>query len=106
MKKILIPFAAAATLAAAVSSAQARDVRFSYEQHQLSSAAGATSLYNRIESRARTSCVRIGRKAMYEVQQEEACIAQVIASLVAQINDPQLNQIHASRVSAARYAAR
>jgi len=97
----LLPFRAFAVVAALgfLGSAQvladepARSIKVSYADLDLSTQAGATTLYNRIRGAARTVCGYEGPgftdKAIWR-----SCFKDAVGNAVAKVNNPRLTALH------------
>ena len=71
-------------------------VRVSYRDLDLSSLAGATTLYQRIQGAAKQVCGRAGAD-LVEQMAWKACYRHATADAVRQVNSPLLTAVHAGR---------
>ncbi|MEM8772214.1 MAG: UrcA family protein [Pseudomonadota bacterium] len=93
LKKTAISFAAAAfTL---TSFAMAQSVTFRYQPDELQTRSGAMKTYKRLEKRVERACVRQGQRTLSERRFAEDCMAELKDQMVAKIDHPRVNQLHA-----------
>lgn len=98
-KKLTNAVAGALALSAAsVGGAQAADYQLRYNTAELASADGAAGIYERIQHAAADYCNdRYGRQSIVKYRAaRDRCVSNVVEDLVRQVNDPRLNDLHAS----------
>ena len=103
-KSIKISIITAALIAPALAIAKANDVSFQYNAHELQTAGGLESLYNRIETKARLSCSRFGVRPLYVRKSEAECTLNMVDDVVSLIGNASLNAVHARAIANDRYA--
>jgi UrcA family protein len=82
----------AASAADAMTSTQ--QVPVSYRDLDLSTPAGATALYARIQNAAHVACGFAGSKDLHEDRNIHACSSKAIAAAVSEVNNPLLTAIY------------
>jgi len=105
--------AALASLACLLGSAAAlaadgyapRHLQINYTDLNMSSVAGATTLYNRIRGAARFVCGEKGRR-WEEQRYWNECYREAIADAVATVNSPLLTSVHNGATNVSAVAAR
>jgi UrcA family protein len=78
-------------------------VTFEFNSNELNSASGVNNLYEKINDRAESLCdeLRIAPKLRHEI-----CVADLVGDFVGNIDDAQLNTVHAAATSSDQYANR
>lgn len=84
----------------------AASASFEYDASELRSRAATQRLYDRMEASAKDACrSEQAYRALYAAKAERACRAELLASWVAEINDPNLNDIYAQKSAQQRVAS-
>ena len=84
-----------AALALANAPANAAEVHFSYQPHELETQAGAKALYKRLSKKAKSECAQPGVRPLAHQRAERACAIALTNDLVAKVNDARVDRIHA-----------
>ncbi len=96
--KMMIMLAAIATLSVlSVNAANAQDREFRYATSELSTLSGTEHVYSRIHDTAIELCGEEfgGFRLVTHAPERDRCVKGVVEELVADINHPQLDKVHA-----------
>jgi UrcA family protein len=89
---------------AAPETEEVRSVTVSYADLNLSTVAGARSLYHRIQGAARTVCPQEGVRDLGRYYGWKRCYEGAIANAVAKVNSPLLTEVHGSKTGEPKVA--
>lgn len=92
----LLAGTALAAAPAADGNVAARTMTVRYSDVNLTTVAGATTLYRRIQGAARLVCGESGR-SLFEQHAVKECYRNAVAEAVATVNDPTLTAVHQGR---------
>lgn len=106
LKSLALIAISAAALATPAFAASPDRIQLRYNTAELSTATGASKLYDRIQDEARQACSDNTTRPLRVKVLIERCEAQLVEDWVAQIDDARLNSIHAAAKGARDYAAK